>query len=155
MGENTITRKELLEAIDSAIKPLKEEMKKITKKDNLSICFPVEIFYENLKKCLSGKIEDPSDIPFDMDSFIKFVSKCGFFKRGSLKEISDKRYQIQIEGCDRISECTHPRLNPENKVCPLALVAGAFLKFNYPNSHVIVEPSKFTPQDSITNIDIS
>jgi len=88
----------------------------------------------------------------NLENFGKFIFDSNLFKKIYFDQISDNRHLITVKGCELAQKCVHPRLNPEKTICPIALLAGSFLKYNNPEAQIFVEPSKFTSQDSETNI---
>jgi len=112
----------------------------------------------NLIDLIESKLKNKSGnllgVSSDLENFIKLISETNLFKWINFEKVAENQYQVKIESCDLAQQCTHPRLNPEKKICPMALLAASFLKYNHPTAKVFIEPSKFAPHDSETNINL-
>jgi hypothetical protein len=81
-------------------------------------------------------------------NFIELTSGSDFFEHVNLIKINEfGDYLFELKGCSFAKSGVHDTLNPDKDICPIALIAGAILKYHIPNSDIIVEPSKFTSLD--------
>jgi hypothetical protein len=108
-------------------------------------------FLDKIEEKKGSKIFTSGNLEEAINNFIEFTSGSDFFEHVEFKKIDDEEYLFVIKGCALAKGGVHDTLNPEKDICPIALVAGALLKYYNPNSDVVVEPSKFTSTD-IENI---
>jgi hypothetical protein len=104
-------------------------------------------FLDKIEEKKGSKIFTQGNLNEALDSFIEFTSGSDFFEHVEFKKINNEEYLFEIKGCALAKSGVHDTLNPEKDICPIALVAGALLKYYNPNADVIVEPSKFTRTD--------
>ncbi len=104
-------------------------------------------FLDKIEEKKDSKIFTQRTLDEAITNFIEFTSGSDFFEHVEFKKINDEEYFFEIKGCALAKGGVHDTLNPEKDICPIALVAGALLKYYNPNADVIVEPSKFTSLD--------
>jgi hypothetical protein len=101
-------------------------------------------FLDKIEEKKDSKMFTGGNLEEAIDNFIEFTSGSNFFEHVDFKKINDEEYLFEIQGCALAKSGVHDTLNPEKDICPIALVAGAILKYYTPYSDVVVEPSKFT-----------
>jgi hypothetical protein len=104
-------------------------------------------FLDKIEEKKDSKIFTSGNLEEAVNNFIRFTSGSDFFEQVEFKKIGEEGYLFKIQGCTLAKSGVHDTLCPENDICPMALVAGAILKYYNPNSDVVVEPSKFTNLD--------
>lgn len=142
-------RNEFLSALHANLSFLK---KNFHKNKNTDVCQTSCNIVDIIEQKLKTSTNDFTDISNNLEKFAKLISESGLFKRISFDQVSDDRYLITVRGCELAQQCIHPRLNPERIICPMALLAGSFLKYNDSKTQIFIEQSKFTAQDSETTI---
>jgi hypothetical protein len=104
-------------------------------------------FLDKIEEKKGSKIFTGGNLEEAVCNFIEFTSGSDFFEHVEFKKINEEEYLFEIKGCALAKSGVHTTLCPEKDICPIALVAGAILKYYNQNSDVIVEPSKFTSTD--------
>ncbi|MBU4216634.1 hypothetical protein L6270_00595 [Candidatus Parcubacteria bacterium] len=122
------------------------------KNQNTNVCQNSCNIINEIEKKLKNSTENFLNISNNLENFNKLISKSTLFKKIYFDQLSDNKYLITVKGCELAQNCIHPRLNPEKEICPIALLAGSFLKYNKSDLQLYIEASKFTSQDSETTI---
>jgi len=146
------SKKELITSLRSNLMELEKTFGK--KNSHFTICKRSGDLIKTLEESLKDKLPSHLNISDDLNGFADFLSESNLFKWLKIENKIDNRFSVQIKNCSMAATCGHPRLNPENKICPMAMVVGAFLKYNHPEATIIMSPSIFSAQDSETIIDI-
>jgi hypothetical protein len=87
-----------------------------------------------------------------IENFVEYTTESEFFDKLEIKKIDDEKYLVNIEGCALAKTGVHTTLNPEKDICPMALAAGAVFKYIEPDRDVVVKPSHFDDEGSLTEI---
>jgi hypothetical protein len=99
-----------------------------------------------------SKLYSNVDLDKAIENFVDHTSDSEFFDELEIKKIDAEQYLVKIEGCALAKTGVHTTLKPENDVCPMALAAGAVLKYVEPDRDVVVKPSNFDDEGSLTEI---
>ena len=135
---------DLANLLHSTIFSLERAIQETSGKTSMIVTSHACKFLDKIEEKKDSKIFTSGNLEEAINNFIKFTSGSDFFEQAEFKKIGEEKYLFKIQGCALAKSGVHDTLNPEKDICPMALVAGALVKYYNPISDVVVEPSVFT-----------